>query len=194
MIKVIFGNGGHAKEVLTQMDVELIRFVDDEFYEEDRNLYSISKFQTQIYEIMICVGDSKKRSDVVNKLPKETKYFTFIHPTSIHMLKKCNIGIGSFIGANSIITYNVNLGEHALLNRGNHIGHDCIIGNYFTMMPGSVVSGNCRIGDRVYIGTNSSVKENITICDDVIIGMNSGVVKNITEPGIYIGTPAIKIK
>jgi UDP-3-O-[3-hydroxymyristoyl] glucosamine N-acyltransferase len=34
----------------------------------------------------------------------------------------------------------------------------------------------------------------MNICDDVIIGMNAGVVKNISEPGTYVGTPAIKIK
>jgi UDP-3-O-[3-hydroxymyristoyl] glucosamine N-acyltransferase len=30
--------------------------------------------------------------------------------------------------------------------------------------------------------------------DNIIVGLNSGVVKNINEPGVYIGTPVIKIK
>lgn len=42
------------------------------------------------------------------------------------------ISEGSFIGAYSILTTNVKIGKHSILNRGNHIGHDCRIGDYFS--------------------------------------------------------------
>jgi UDP-3-O-[3-hydroxymyristoyl] glucosamine N-acyltransferase len=61
-------------------------------------------------------------------------------------------------------------------------------------MPGVIVSGNVTIQDLVYIGTNSSIKEKIKICELTTIGLNSGVVKDINKPGVYVGTPAIKIK
>ena len=38
------------------------------------------------------------------------------------------------------------------------------------------------------------IREKISICDDVIIGLNSGVVGDIVESGVYVGTPAKKIK
>ena len=104
------------------------------------------------------------------------------------------IGEGGFIGANSILTTNIKLGKHTLLNRGNHIGHDCIIGDYFSAMPNSVVGGNVHIGDKVYMGSCSNIREKIKITSDVIIGMNAGVVKNIEESGIYVGVPVKKIK
>jgi acetyltransferase-like isoleucine patch superfamily enzyme len=34
----------------------------------------------------------------------------------------------------------------------------------------------------------------VTICDQVVIGAGSVVTKNITEPGIYAGNPARKLK
>jgi UDP-3-O-[3-hydroxymyristoyl] glucosamine N-acyltransferase len=104
------------------------------------------------------------------------------------------IGEGSFIGAYSILTTNIKIGNHSILNRANHIGHDCKIGHFFSAMPVAIVSGNVTIGDLVYFGTNSSVKEKIKICNNVIIGLNGGVVKDITEPGVYGGTPIKKIK
>jgi UDP-3-O-[3-hydroxymyristoyl] glucosamine N-acyltransferase len=104
------------------------------------------------------------------------------------------IGEGSFIGAYSILTTNIKIGKHAILNRGNHIGHDCIIGNYFSAMPGAIVSGNVHIGNRVYLGTNSSVIEKKYLLHDIKIGANSTVVKDIEEPGIYVGCPAKNIK
>ena len=104
-----------------------------------------------------------------------------------------SIGEGSFIGANSIITTDVTIGKHSLLNRGVHIGHDSIVGDFFSAMPNVVISGNVNVGNCTYFGTNSSVKEKITICDDVVIGLNCGVVKDINKKGVYVGTPACRI-
>ena len=136
----------------------------------------------------------RNRSVIVNKLPKETEYFTFIHPTALILDDEIIIGEGSFIGANSILTTNIQIGNHAILNRGNHIGHDCIIGNYFSAMPGSIVSGNVHIGNGVYLGTNSSVIEKKYILHDIVIGANSVVIRDITERGTYVGVPAKKIE
>jgi sugar O-acyltransferase (sialic acid O-acetyltransferase NeuD family) len=192
MKKGIVGFGGHAREVMSQMGENLTCFVNDEYVVE--GTLPLSKFDPKEYELMITVANSKDRFDIVQKLPKETKYFTWIHPTALIMSDDIEIGEGSFIGAYSILTTNIKIGKHAILNRGNHIGHDCEIGDYFSSMPGSVVSGNVKIYDCVYLGTNSSVKEKITIHSLVTIGLNSGVVKDITEPGVYIGAPAKKIK
>jgi UDP-3-O-[3-hydroxymyristoyl] glucosamine N-acyltransferase len=104
------------------------------------------------------------------------------------------IGIGSFIGAYSILTTNIKIGSHAILNRGNHIGHDSNIGDYFSAMPGAIVSGNVTIYDLVYMGTNSSIKEKISVHSLTTIGSNAAVVKDIEEPGVYVGVPVKKIK
>lgn len=193
MIKALIGNGGHAREVMAQMGINLTRFVDDEFWNPgDDKLLPISKFDEKTYCVIIAVGDSNDRYEISKKLPKGTTYFTFIHPTALIMDNKIEIGEGSFIGAYSILTTNIKIGKHAILNRGNHIGHDCIIGDYFSMMPGSIVSGNVNIGDKVYLGTNSSIREKINICNDVIIGLNSGITKDITESGTYFGQKTIK--
>jgi len=195
VIKALIGNGGHAREVMSQMGIELTRFVDDEYWiKGDSKLLPLSKFNPEKYAIMIAIGDSKDRFEMSKKLPKETIYFSFVHPTALIMDSKIEIGDGSFIGAYSILTNNIKIGNHAILNRGNHIGHDCKIGDYFSMMPGSIVSGNVNIGDRVYLGTNSSIREKINICDDVIIGLNSGVTKNINETGTYFGQKTTKHK
>ena len=188
----LFGYGGHAREVACQIDQKVTFFVDDQYANDVAK--PISKFNPQKYAMMVVVADSKDRFDIVKRLPKETQYFTFIHP-SVHIMDdNIEVGEGSFIGTNSILTTNIKIGKHALLNRGNHIGHDCIIKDYFSAMPGSIISGNCKIYDCVYVGTNASVKEKISIHSFTTIGMNAAVVKDITESGTYVGTPAKKIK
>lgn len=188
----LYGCGGHAREVAAQIGKEVAFFVDDQYSNDVAK--PISKFDPSTHQMMVAVGNSKDRFDIVQKLPKETQYFTFIHPTALIMDKNIEIGEGSFIGAYSILTTNIKIGKHTVLNRGNQIGHDCEIGDYFSAMPGAVVSGNVKIHDCVYMGTNSSIREKITIHSLSTIGMNSCVTKNIENSGVYVGIPAKQIK
>jgi len=192
MKKALIGYGGHAREVMAQMGEKLTCFVDDQYVVEDT--VSLSDFDPNEYIVMIAVADSKSRFDIGQRLPKETKYFTWIHPTSLIMSDDITIGEGSFIGAYSILTTNIKIGKHAILNRGNHIGHDCEIGDYFSAMPGAIVSGNVKIYDCVYMGSNSSIREKLSIHSLCTVGMNAAVVRNIEDNGTYVGVPIKKIK
>jgi sugar O-acyltransferase (sialic acid O-acetyltransferase NeuD family) len=187
----LFGNGGHAKEVASQIDRPITFFVDDEYVCD--GVKPISQFDPTIWFLMVAIADPIEREKIVKRLPENTKYFQFVHPTAILMNKNIVIGEGSFVGAYSIITTNVKIGKHSILNRGNQIGHDCSIGDYLSMMPGSIISGNVNVGDRVYMGTNSTIIENKFISSDVIIGANGVVVKNINTNGTYVGVPVKKI-
>ena len=192
MKKALIGYGGHAREVIAQMGVKLTCFVDDQYVVE--NTLPLSDFDPNEYIVMIAVADSKSRFDIVQRLPKETKYFTWIHPTALIMSNDITIGEGSFIGAYSILTTNIKIGKHAILNRGNHIGHDCEIGDYFSAMQGAIVSGDVKIYDCVYMGSNSSIREKLSIHSLCTVGMNAAVVRNIEDNGTYVGVPVKKIK
>jgi sugar O-acyltransferase (sialic acid O-acetyltransferase NeuD family) len=184
----LFGYGGHAREVAAQMNLDVTFFVDDKYANEVSK--PISTFDPEVYQMMVAVADSKDREKIVKKLPENTSYFTFVHPTALLMSKDIEIGIGSFIGAYSILTTNITIGNHAILNRGNQIGHDSKIGDFFSAMPGAIVSGNVVIGTNVYMGNNSSIREKIAVGSNAIIGANATVVKNIITGGTYVGVPA----
>jgi sugar O-acyltransferase (sialic acid O-acetyltransferase NeuD family) len=192
MKKALIGAGGFADEIKAHMqEFDIVCFVDDAYYTpNNKNIKSISEFDVNEYEVLIAIGDPDLRSDMVNRLPKETQYFTFIHPTAQILGNDVEIGEGSVICAGVIITTNCKIGKHTHLNLLTTIGHDNRIGDFFTTAPGAKISGNCLIGDRVYFGTNSSVKQKIKICDNVTIGLNAGVVKHIETAGVYVGVPA----
>lgn len=188
----IFGYGGHAREVAAQINIPVDFFVDDEYANEFAK--PISDFNPELHMMMVAVSNPKHREEIVKKLPKETKYFRFVHPTAQIFANDVEIGEGSFIGANSILTTNIKIGNHAILNRAVHIGHDTKIGDYFSAMPGAIVSGNVTVGDRVYLGTNSTIIENKQLSDDIIIGANGVVVKDIINSGTYVGVPVNLLK
>ena len=199
MKKGIIGAGGFGREVYWSLSlIERVNtkfFVDDKYWDDTNDLIlPISKFNPSEYKMVVAIGDPRDRFDMVERLPKETKYFTHIHPSVQILGDDVEINEGSIICAGTIITTNVKIGKHAHLNLQTNIGHDCEIGDYFTTAPGAKISGNCTIGDCVYFGTNSSVREKIEICSYVTIGLNSGFVKNIKESGTYGGVPVKRIK
>ena len=197
MKKAIIGAGGFAKEVywsLSLMErIGTIFFVDDKYYDGSNLTLPLSKFDPKEYEVVVAVGEPKDRFDIVNRLPKDTKYFTHIHPSVQILGEDIEIGEGSIVCAGTIITTNVKIGKHAHLNLQTTIGHDCEIGAYFTTAPGAKISGNCKIYDCVYVGTNASIKQKLSIHSLTTIGSNAAVVKHIEESGIYVGIPAKKI-
>jgi len=198
MKKAIIGAGGFGREVFWSLSpierIGSVFFIDDVYWKDNTdNVYPLSKFNPEEYEVIIAVGSPAARAKIVEALPESTRFFTHIHKSAQLLAPDIEIGEGSIICANSIITTSVKIGKHCHLNLGSTIGHDTVIGDFFTTAPGAKISGNCEIGDRVYFGTNSSVKEKIEICSDVTIGLNSGVVKNIYFCGVYVGLPAKKI-
>jgi sugar O-acyltransferase (sialic acid O-acetyltransferase NeuD family) len=199
MRKAIIGAGGFAREVYWSLPIieriSTVFFVDDIYWDNSNNLIlPLSKFNVNIYEVVVAIGNPRDRFDMIQKLPKETKYFTHIHPSVEILDPNIEVGEGSIICAGCILTTNIKIGKHAHLNLQTTIGHDCEIGDYFTTAPGAKISGNCRIYDCVYIGTNASVKQKISIPSLTTIGMNATVVKNIEESGVYTGTPAKLMK
>jgi sugar O-acyltransferase (sialic acid O-acetyltransferase NeuD family) len=199
MKRGIIGAGGFGREVYCSLSfIERVNtkfFVDDKYWDGKNDLIlPISEFNPNEYEVIIAIGEPKDRFDMVQRLPKETKFFTHIHSTAQILGEDVEIGEGSIICAGTVITTNVKLGKHAHLNLHTTIGHDCEIDDYFTTAPGAKISGNCKIYDCVYIGTNASVKEKISIHRLTTIGSNAAVVKNIEEQGTYVGVPARKIR
>lgn len=199
MKKAIIGAGGFGREVywsLSLMErVNTVFFVDDEYWDNtNEKILPLSMFEPDKYEVIVAIGTPKDRLNIIQKLPKSTKYFTHIHPSVQILGEDVKIGEGSIICAGTIITTNVKIGKHAHLNLHTTVGHDCEIGDYFTTAPGAKISGNCKIYDCVYVGTNASIKEKLKIHSLTTIGSNATVVKDIEESGTFVGVPTKKIK
>uniref|UniRef100_A0A6C0D0N6 PglD N-terminal domain-containing protein n=1 Tax=viral metagenome TaxID=1070528 RepID=A0A6C0D0N6_9ZZZZ len=195
MKKALIGHGGHAKEVMSIMEQQMVCFIDDDYYfnhvdKEDSSSWirPLSTLDPTEFCVMVCIGDSATRKAVVSRLPKGIHYFSFIHPSSVINPSDQPIGEGIFIGPFCSMIATKRLGSHSILVRACHIGHDCEIGDYFSMMPGSILSGNVCVGDCVYLGAQSCVKENVSITHHVMVGMGTVVIRDIEHPGMYVNT------
>ena len=122
----------------------------------------------------------------------------------------CTIGNNVFVGPFTEIQKDVQIGDHCkiqshtficeLVTIGNHcfIGHGVMFINDLFSNGGPAQGKKelwkkTNIGNHVSIGSNATILP-VSICDHVVIGAGAVVTKNITQPGVYAGSPARKLK
>jgi acetyltransferase-like isoleucine patch superfamily enzyme len=132
---------------------------------------------------------------------------TIVEPCNIY---GCNIAENVFVGPFVEIQKNVSIGartriqSHTFICELVTIGEDCAIAHGVMFINDLFKTGGpargekslwrkTKIGNNVSIGSNATILP-VEICDFTVVGAGSVVTKNITEPGIYAGNPAKKIR
>ena len=143
--------------------------------------------------VVCAVGSAKVRKQIIDKLAdSRIKYATLVDPAVI-MSKRVYIGEGSIICAGTIITVDVTIGRHVIINLDCTLGHDDIVEDYVTIYPSVNVSGNVRIGQMSELGTGVQIIQGKNIVSETVIGAGAVVVKDINKSGTYVGVPSKKI-
>lgn len=208
---IIFGASGFGREVAWAVErinkVEptwnLLGFMDDnnDIQQSEINGYKVlgktadvGKYPDAYY--VCAVGASKVREKIVDNMKKvnaDIKFGTVIDP-SVEMSDLVSIGEGTIICAHTIITVNISIGNHVIINLDCTVGHDAIIQDFVTMYPSVNVSGITNIGHAVELGTGMQIIQGKIIGDYTIIGAGAVVTKNIPSKCTAVGSPAKPIK
>jgi len=147
-------------------------------------------------EIVAQVRDVSMGSDV-----------TIVQPSNLY---ECELGDDVFVGPFVEIQKGVIIGDrtriqsHSFICELVTIGDDCFIGHGVMFINDDFSSGgpsggdsskwrSTRIGNKVSIGSNATILP-VNIVSQVVIGAGAVVTKDITEPGIYAGNPAKKMR
>jgi len=104
------------------------------------------------------------------------------------------IGEGSIICAGNIITTNVTIGRHVILNLSCTVGHQSEIGDFSSLMPTCNISGQVKIGKGNFWGTGSKVINGKIVGDFVTVGAGAVVIDNIPDNATAVGVPAKIVK
>jgi sugar O-acyltransferase (sialic acid O-acetyltransferase NeuD family) len=104
------------------------------------------------------------------------------------------LGFGTIAMHHVLVNAGASVGENCIINSGAIIEHDVIVGSNTHVSTGAIVNGGCHVGSRCLIGSGAVLRNGIEVSDDIVIGAGTVVVANLTEPGIYVGCPARKIK
>ena len=205
---VIIGAGGFGREVawliedINKVNNEwnIVGFVDDNksIQGTEINGYKvvgdIDSLEKQEVFVVNAIGDPVIKKKVMDKLDgSKNKYPVLIHP-SVICSDRVSFGEGSIICAGNIITVNVEIGKHVIINLDCTIGHDANIGDYSTVLPSVNVSGFVKIEECVSVGTGSAVIQGVNIGRNTVVGAGAVVVKDLPANCIAVGSPAKPIK
>ena len=116
----------------------------------------------------------------------------------------CFIGPFVEIQKSVVIGDNTKVQSHTFICELVTIGEDCFIAHGVMFINDPFINGGparsnkalwreTKIGNKVSIGSNATIMP-VAICDNVVVGAGAVVTKDITQPGIYVGNPAKKIK
>ena len=202
----IIGAGGFGREVAwlvsrineVQPTWNFLGFIDDDPTLKGKEIdgYTVAgncdylNEQNDVY-CVCAVGAAAVRKKIISKL-KNIQFATLIDP-SVQMSSLVSVGEGSIICAGTIITVDVQIGNHVIVNLDCTIGHDAVLEDFVTLYPSVNVSGQCHIGEAVELGTGMQIIQGRGVCKDTIVGAGAVVVKDITESGTYVGVPAKKM-
>jgi sugar O-acyltransferase (sialic acid O-acetyltransferase NeuD family) len=200
----IVGAGGFGRELelwLRQVpensrDFKIIGYLDDNLHALDgfQGFYKIFgkidefDFKRTDYAV-ISISDPSIKENVYNLLANKVKLYTFIAYNAIVGDRK-NIGEGSVICPNTIVSANAVVGKCVTVNCGTQLGHDSKTGDFSSFMANVMIGGEVTIGNKVYFGSQSTLVPGKKICNDVKISAGSIVIRSINKSGVYFGNPA----
>ncbi|WP_343672625.1 acetyltransferase [Chitinophaga sp.] len=209
----IYGAGGFGREVKMLIDqvnemenkgprLEFVGFYDDGMeagkivngYPVLGGLAALNEVNEPM-GILVAIGNPKVKKTIVEKiLNPQIHYPTLIHPNVIIGKDDVSIGEGCIITAGCIITVNIRIGKHVILNLGCTVGHDTIIGDYSSFMPSVNISGEVVIKEGVYAGTGAKIINRCEIGEETVIGMGAIVSKSLPPKCTAVGMPAKPVK
>lgn len=159
-------------------------------------LGGLEYLQGLTYEVWcVCaVGNAVVRKKIIERLGKadHIRFATLTDPKA-DISGRVSVGEGSIICAGNIITVDIRIGRHNIINLDCTVGHDAVLDDFVTLYPSVNVSGQVKIGQCTEIGTGAKIIQGKRIGDRTVIGAGAVVIKSIEKPGTYVGIPARKV-
>jgi len=206
---IIFGAGGHAKELLdiierNNYEGELFFFDDINKSVSSRlfNKYTIINSVEKLLEmdlvdkrLILGIGNPQLRFLVSRKFTNlGFELYSIISTLALISKHNVNLSTGLNIMHNVFISSDVEIGEGTLINNRCNIHHNVKIGKFCEISPNVCLTGNVTVGDYTSIGASAVIIPKIKIGRNCIIGAGSVVNKDIPDNSVAVGVPAKVIK
>lgn len=147
----------------------------------------------QEYSYIGAIGSPNRRMWVEKLENQGFAFDTLIHP-SASLWDGVHISQGCIISKGVVLTCDISIGRHTIVNINANINHDCIIGTCVTIGPGVCIGGHVSIGDYAWIGLGTTIIHNIRIGGSSIIAAGSVVVRDIPDGVLAMGVPAKPVR
>jgi len=206
---VVVGGGGHAKVVINILKKEgrheILGYTDprdrgvllgNRYLGPDSSLTVLAAGPEKLNAVIALgqVGLGVPRSTLWTRLRSIGMSFPFIVSPDAIVNQEVSGGEGAVVMDGAVINSGATVGLGVIVNTNSTIEHDVALGEWVHVAPGATISGGVTIGSFSMIGAGATVIEGINIAPGCNVGAGATVVRDLTAPGVYVGTPARRIK
>ncbi len=200
----IYGAGGLGREVLSMLHAWPEWEVTG-FYDDGKEKGTVIKQQpvlggleellqvTEPTYLVLAIGSPAIKIQIAKRISENENILfpVLVHPNAtIQDIASVKLGKGSVITAGVVLTTDIELGEHVLINLTCTVGHDVHIGDGSSVMPGVNIAGEVIIGKGVLIGAGATILNGLLLGDHCRVGAGSVVTKPVASGKTVVGIPA----
>jgi len=196
---IIVGCGGHARSAAdivheTDPDCQIV-FVDGagRLGEVIMGFPVLTSYPETRTACFVGIGDNARREQASND-PRLLGKVVSVIAQSSYISHFAILGEGLFVGQFAHIGPEARVGRGTIVNDAAIVEHEAVVGMYCHVAANATLLGRARLGDRVFLGADAVVRDGVIVCADVTIGMGTIVTADISEPGVYVGVPARRLR
>jgi sugar O-acyltransferase (sialic acid O-acetyltransferase NeuD family) len=206
---VVVGGGGHAKVVISILRKlkrhRILGYTDLQdngavagapYLGSDRELVALAVGRKKLNAVLALgqVGLGEPRYELWTRLHSLALSFPLIVSPDAIVNEGVSGGEGAVVMDGAVINSGTTIGRGAIVNTNSTIEHDVVLEDWVHVAPGATISGGVTVGRFSMIGAGATVIEGIKIADCCMVGAGATVVHDLTERGVYVGSPARRIK
>ena len=86
------------------------------------------------------------------------------------------------------------IGANTIVRSSVHLSHHVQIGDHAFIGAGACFGGLAVVEDRCFVGLNATIRDGVRLAEGCLIGAGAVVVKDTEANGVYVGSPAKRIR
>jgi sugar O-acyltransferase (sialic acid O-acetyltransferase NeuD family) len=145
-------------------------------------------------EFICAVADPDKKRKICQSFKQRgARFVNIIHP-SVIIADYSTIGEGVILCPRVIISTNVTVGDHVLINSFSVAGHDVTLEAGCTLSAQCDLMGHVYLEEEVFLGSGARIFPGMRVGRGAKIGAGSVVIRNVPAKISVFGNPARRIE
>jgi sugar O-acyltransferase (sialic acid O-acetyltransferase NeuD family) len=206
---VVVGGGGHAKVVISILRKlgrhRILGYTDLKdngalagvpHLGSDHELAALAAASEALNVVVALgqVGLGERRHQLWMRVRSPALSFPSIVSPDAIVNEGVSVGEGVVVMDGAVISSGATIGRGAIVNTNSTIEHGVVLADWVHVASGATICGDVAVGCFSMIGAGATVIEGTEIVAGCIVGAGATVVNDLTEPGVYVGSPARRIK